>query len=216
MVIMNKKNFIKIVQQPNNLSEKELKFVEEINKEYPYFQASKAILLKFLKKTEDIKFKKYLRSTAAYTKNREVLFDFINDINDQNEKVYFNKNEIKRVLNESPNPIKSQKIEFNSFVDWLELANIKPIDRENQSSKIDNFISKKPKLKISSQTEDISPNVNPEVISDTGFMTETLAKLYLSQKNYEKAIQSYKILSLKFPEKNSYFADQIKRIKKLK
>ena len=91
---MNKKNFIKIVQQPNNLSEKELKFVEEINKEYPYFQASKAILLKFLKKTEDIKFKKYLRSTAAYTKNREVLFDFINDINDQNEKVYFNKNEI--------------------------------------------------------------------------------------------------------------------------
>ena len=50
MVIMNKKNFIKIVQQPNNLSEKELKFVEEINKEYPYFQASKAILLKFLKK----------------------------------------------------------------------------------------------------------------------------------------------------------------------
>ena len=112
--------------------------------------------------------------------------------------------------------MKSQKIEFNSFVDWLELANIKPIDRENQSSKIDNFISKKPKLKISSQTEDISPNVNPEVISDTGFMTETLAKLYLSQKNYEKAIQSYKILSLKFPEKNSYFADQIKKIKKLK
>jgi hypothetical protein len=46
-------------------------------------------------------------------------------------------------------------------------------------------------------------------------MTETLAKLYLSQKNYEKAIQSYKILSLKFPEKNGYFADQIKKINKL-
>ena len=47
---MNKKNFIKIVQQPNNLSDRELKFIEEINNEYPYFQASKAILLKFLKK----------------------------------------------------------------------------------------------------------------------------------------------------------------------
>ena len=47
-------------------------------------------------------------------------------------------------------------------------------------------------------------------------MTETLAKLYLNQKNYEKAIQSYKILILKFPEKNSYFADQIKKIKSLK
>ena len=130
-------------------------------------------------------------------------------------KVYFNKNEIKRVLIESPNPIKSQKLEFNSFVDWLELANIKPIDRENQSSKIDNFISKKPKLKITSQREDISVNINPEVMSDTGFMTETLAKLYLSQKNYEKAIQSYKILSLKYPEKNVLFATQIEKIKNL-
>ena len=53
-------------------------------------------------------------------------------------------------------------------------------------------------------------------LSDVGFMTETLAKLYVNQKNYEKAIQSYKILILKFPEKNSYFADQIKIIKKLK
>jgi hypothetical protein len=47
---MNKKNFIKIVQQPNNLSDKELKFVEEINKEYPYFQASKGYPFKIFKK----------------------------------------------------------------------------------------------------------------------------------------------------------------------
>ena len=73
---MNKKNFIKIVQQPNNLSDKELKFVEEINKEYPYFQASKAILLKFLKKTEDIKFKKHLRSTAVYTQKQRSFIRF--------------------------------------------------------------------------------------------------------------------------------------------
>ena len=55
-----------------------------------------------------------------------------------------------------------------------------------------------------------------DVSNQAGYMTETLAKLYLNQKNYEKAIQSYKILILKFPEKNSYFADQIKKIKSLK
>ena len=46
-------------------------------------------------------------------------------------------------------------------------------------------------------------------------MTETLARIYLEQKNFKKALQSYKILSLKYPEKSSLFADQIKAIKKI-
>ena len=213
---MNKKNFIKILQQPENLTDKELNFIREINIEYPFFQASKVIELKYLKKVKDIKFKKHLRIAAAFTKNREVLFDFINDIQNQNEKIYFNKNEIKKVLNESPTVEKDQKIEYNSFVDWLDLTNIKPIDRENQTKKIDDFISKEPKIKVNNDSEEESIKVDSEVLTDAGFMTETLAKLYVNQKNYEKAIQSYKILILKFPEKNSYFADQIKIIKKLK
>lgn len=215
MVIMNKKNFIKILQEPNEISKEELSFVNEIIEEFPYFQASRAIHLKHLKKTENIKFKKYLRSTAVHTKDREILFDFINDIQDQNEKIYFNKNEIKKVLNENTEVKESAKIEFNSFVDWLELTNIKPIDRNSEKNKIDEFISKKPKIKIKPQAENESNSSDSEIVLDSGFMTETLAKLYLSQKNYEKAIQSYKILSLKFPEKNGYFADQIKKINKL-
>ena len=119
------------------------------------------------------------------------------------------------MLNENTEVIESNKIEFNSFVDWLELTNIKPIDRNNEKNKIDEFISKKPKIKIKPQAENESNSSDSEIVLDSGFMTETLAKLYLSQKNYEKAIQSYKILSLKFPEKNGYFADQIKKINKL-
>ena len=43
-------------------------------------------------------------------------------------------------------------------------------------------------------------------------MTETLARIYLEQKKYTKAIKSYEILSLKYPEKSGFFADQIKAI----
>ena len=56
---------------------------------------------------------------------------------------------------------------------------------------------------------------NDDDVSDS-LMTETLARIYLEQKNYDKAIQSYKILSLKYPEKSSFFADQIKLVEELK
>ena len=46
-------------------------------------------------------------------------------------------------------------------------------------------------------------------------MTETLAKVYLQQKNYKKAIQAYKILILKNPKKSGFFADQIHAIQNL-
>ena len=46
-------------------------------------------------------------------------------------------------------------------------------------------------------------------------MTETLAKVFVKQKKFKQAIEAYQILGLKYPEKNSLFANQIKEIKKL-
>ncbi|MGB0633169.1 MAG: hypothetical protein ACPGKX_01170, partial [Flavobacteriaceae bacterium] len=50
-------------------------------------------------------------------------------------------------------------------------------------------------------------------ITKEDFMTETLAKVYLKQNKLNDALKAYKILSLKYPEKISLFADQIKTIK---
>ncbi len=213
---MNKKNFIKILQQPEKLSKKELLFLQEISDEFPYFQPSRAIYLKSLAENEDIKFKKHLKSTAIYSRDRKILFDFIKNIQNQNDKVFFNKNEITSALVENEISDSIEISEQNSFVDWLKLSNLKPIDRSKETQAIDKFISKKPKIRIEANETQSDNDKNDDLANQSGFMTETLAKLYLNQKNYEKAIQSYKILILKFPEKNSYFADQIKKIKKLK
>jgi len=48
-----------------------------------------------------------------------------------------------------------------------------------------------------------------------GTFTETLAKIYIKQKRYEKAIEILGSLSLKYPEKNVYFADQIRYLEKV-
>jgi len=58
--------------------------------------------------------------------------------------------------------------------------------------------------------ENLSVNDLPE---DT--FTETLAKIYLKQKRYDHALEIFKSLSLKYPEKNVYFADQIRFLEKL-
>jgi hypothetical protein len=39
-----------------------------------------------------------------------------------------------------------------------------------------------------------------------GLVTETLARVYAKQGNLPKAIDSYKRLALKYPEKSAYFA----------
>jgi hypothetical protein len=52
------------------------------------------------------------------------------------------------------------------------------------------------------------------VVENEDFYTETYAAICLKQGNVSKAIKIYEKLSLKFPEKSSYFAGLIEKIKK--
>ena len=50
---------------------------------------------------------------------------------------------------------------------------------------------------------------------DESYFTETLAKIYIKQRKYSRALEIIKSLYLQFPEKNAYFADQIRFLEKL-
>ena len=135
-------------------------------------------------------------------------------------------------------PLEFSKTDTHSFTEWLKLSNAKPIDRtvsaveETEKSSeeksdtnpvkvdekfhlIEKFIQQRPKMKVTSNTSTNKNLAAPfQKVPDT-LMTETLAKVYLQQKNYSKAIQSYRILILKYPEKSGFFADQIRAIEKI-
>lgn len=56
---------------------------------------------------------------------------------------------------------------------------------------------------------------NEEDMEDESYFTETLAKIYVKQQRYSKALEIIKKLNLKYPKKNAYFADQIRFLEKL-
>ncbi|MDR1337145.1 MAG: hypothetical protein LBK22_09985 [Tannerella sp.] len=60
-----------------------------------------------------------------------------------------------------------------------------------------------------------APETPENASPKTSYFTETLAHIYIRQKRYEKALEIIRSLSLKYPEKNLYFADQIRFLEKL-
>ena len=54
-----------------------------------------------------------------------------------------------------------------------------------------------------------------EILDDESYFTETLAKIYIKQQRYSKALEIIRKLNLKYPKKNAYFADQIRFLEKL-
>jgi len=202
MVTLNKNSFSDLVKNPKKITLDESISIKKIIKQYPYFQIARIIELIGLKKHNSIRFNKVLRDCAIYSTDRSVLYDIIeHEEIDLNSKSY-----------DTINVLSSEKTK-NSFIEWLKIT--KPVlkkTKNNNETLISNFL--KINHKISPNTSKSNDNLaNDFKLSKKEYMTETLAKIYFEQKKFNEAIKAYEILCLKYPEKISLFADQIKIIK---
>ena len=133
-------------------------------------------------------------------------------------------------------PITFTRDEKYSFSEWLQLTSLKGLrkktaeeasedtrdkeeaaeaERRKKFDLIDKFIETNPRIRTTDEASENVDLTSSTKLDKKALMTETLAQVYLEQKKYKKAIQAYKILSLKYPEKSGFFADRIKAVKKL-
>ena len=126
-------------------------------------------------------------------------------------------------------PLEFSRNEKHSFQEWLQISKIQPIKRDEESVQLENETEKQKQKHLINRFIETSPKIPPvnrdavvaNIVFDSSksdnsyLMTETLARVYLEQKKYQKAIQAYEILILKYPEKSSLFADLILDIKNL-
>ena len=294
---MTTSEFTYLLEHPDSISRDQVHEFRAIIDKFPFFQPARALYLKGLKLNDSFLYNQELKTTAAYTTDRSVLFDFItseefvqNEISDlitynlehlkdielqsyedvssglkteskdewleravkeeqdqhidretedAGSEITASEERAETIKDAAPSlhigkPLDFDKNEMHSFSEWLKLTRFKPIDRENEVDKtadkqvptvkeeprhkdaIDRFLEAKPTMPPVSQD---GPKINlakERMLKPESLMTETLARIYLEQKNYDKAIKAYEILSLKYPEKSGFFADQILAIKELK
>jgi hypothetical protein len=194
MVKFDKNYIINSLSKSSNLTMKDYKEVEKISKDFSYYLPSKLLMLLILKNNDVIEYYKKLNEFSFQFIDRKFLKKTIEEGNSNNE--------IKEVFNDielinSPDE--------NSFLDWiLKTKSIKNQDILDSENRWDELNLSNLKVSSSSQNK----------ITREDYMTETLAKVYVRQEKYKEALKAYKILSLKYPEKISLFANQIKDLKK--
>ncbi|MFI8379233.1 hypothetical protein [Leeuwenhoekiella sp. NPDC079379] len=307
---MNTLDFTYLLENPDAITPEQTSALNEVVKEYPYFQAARALYLKGLKNQDSFLYNNQLKKTAAYTQDRTVLFDYITSENFNqtaiSEQIKAQEQQLRdmqvhdiidvsadldaeelekanQVLSsdffirkDQPQetedidavqtaeeklqvgkPLEFTKSETHSFTQWLKITSFDKIDRTESSSDpveesnlpeelisetkpstlvsftesdednedpdrtrrlelIDKFIESNPKIKVRTPEEGFKKqDLQSDFQPNESLMTETLARVYVEQKNYQKAKQAYKILCLKYPEKSGFFADQIRAIVKL-
>lgn len=210
---MKKDRLISLIKNPQVISKEDNESLNHITHKYPFFSISHILLAKGLLNIESIQYNQKLKKAALYSTNRKNLFKLITlEVRKKKREVYNDLNIGK--------PLEFDKTEMHSFSEWLALTKVKKINRKTKRSEvkiINDFIEGSNSNKVK-KNDFFSPAeiAKSSLVENDELVTETLARVYLEQEHFEKAIDAYKKLSLKYPKKSRLFADQINLINDLK
>ena len=233
-----------LIQHPEQLDKETLYELRSLLALYPYYQTARLLMLQNLYLLHDPTFDEELRRAAIYITDRKVIFQMIEAAHykistpQQNAETATPKEGnrtitlINSFLNSLPADTENKQqpkrkptpadaaVDYVSYL--LEIENeeeSKRNDTENHQMRgqdlIDNFIkndSGKIELK---ETPEFFPLIEDNGLFEEKEGEESLARIYIKQGRYSKALEIIKRLNLNYPKKNAYFADQIRFLEKL-
>ena len=210
---------------------------------HPCFDAARLLLLKNLYLLHDIEFGKEMRKAALYLKNRWVLFDLMKEYGNLPDEAEQNlpANEnlpidrtmdlIDAFLGTLPEEKFSLEAEGAAAIDYVsaylsDKNDITDSPKLRGQELIDKFLAgddEKISLQLSHEYSEPEESTKEETAStpesdkgeESPSFTETLANMYLKPGKYEKALEILKRINLEYPNKNRYFADQIRFLEKI-
>ena len=202
------------LEHPETLSATTLPENEQLKSRFPYSAPLLFLYLYNLAVVRDVRYTAELQRWALYLPDRALLYGMAEkemplpmrarseECDDEDAFAY-----IDRFLEAQPSGQTTEEAALSPntvHTDYLAMAGLSE----------EEGVSLRPETE-SIQIEQIVPQEGDDALQDEPLFTETLAKIYVSQGRYDKALSVYKSLNAKHPEKSVYFADQIRFIERL-
>lgn len=234
-----------LIEHPELLGRDTLTELRRVVAQCPYYQAARLLLIENLFLLHDPAFDEELRTAALFVPDRTVLFNLVESLNYESghhhdiESLLGPTPEVSQpqeptgsrtldiigqFLKERPSePAESQRLKghrpvmapIGDYTSVLEnMADLYEEEKPAAAEEVETEVALPAEPRKEGEAAGADDEAAPQPIKEEYF-TETLAKVFIKQGNYERALEILSKINLDNPRKNAYFADQINFLQKL-